>query len=137
MLLAVISSGILSTTLLTFNYYKMKTLNFTELNNKIKSGRFFSLTYTRANQTLGRGVFRKGVTKYLKGGKLKYNLDAVENINLFNTRKKAYRTIKFERIISAKIDGVEYTFFRDPWSDGGEMDQRINNINQLTNFINR
>ena len=115
----------------------MKTLSFTELNNKIKSGRFFSLTYTRANQTLGRGVFRKGVTKYLKGGKLKYNLEAVQNINLFNTKKKEYRTIKFERIISAKIDGVEYTFFRDPWSDGGEMDQRINNINKLTNFINK
>ena len=115
----------------------MEILNFTELNNKIKSGRFFSLTYTRANQTLGRGVFRKGVTKYLKGGKLKYNLEAVENINLFNTRKKAYRTIKFERIISAKIDGIEYTFFRDPWTNGGEIDQRINNINQLTNFINK
>ena len=116
----------------------METLNFTQFNNKVKPGRFFSLVYSRADKSIGKDVFRKGVTKYLKGGKLKYNLDAVENINLFNPRKKGYRTIKFERIISAKIDGVEYTFFNDTFADSMEqIDKNIDNINKLNKIINR
>ena len=138
MLLAVISSGILSIILLTFNYYKMETLNYFELLEKTKGGKIFSLTYSRADQSLGYDKFRFGVKSYLKGGKPNHDPIKAKNLILFNMSKKQYRTIKFERIISAKIDGIEYAFFNDTFADSMEqIDKNIDNINKLTTFINK
>jgi hypothetical protein len=133
-----ISSGILSTILLTFNYYKMETLNYYELLEKTKDGKIFSLTYSRADKSLGADRFRFGVKSYLKGGSLKYDPIKAKNLVLFNMSKKQYRTIKFERIISAKIDGVEYKFFNDTFADSMErIDKAIENINKLNKQIKR
>ena len=52
--------------------------------------------------------------------------------------KKQYRTIKFERIISAKIDGIEYKFFNDTFEQSMEIiDNAIEKINKLNKIINR
>jgi hypothetical protein len=57
---------------------------------------------------------------------------------LFNMSKKQYRTIKFDRIISAKIDGIEYKFFNDTFADSMErIDKAIQNINKLNKQIKR
>ena len=138
MLLAVTLSGILSIILLTFNYYRMKTLNYFELLEKTKGGKIFSLTYSRADKSLGAGKFRFGVKSYLKGGKPNHNPIKAKNLILFNMSKKQYRTIKFERIISAHINGVEYKFFNDTFADSMEqINKNIDNINKLNKIINR
>ena len=94
----------------------METLNYYELLEKTKGGKIFSLTYSRADQSLG------------------YD----KNLILFNMSKKQYRTIKFERIISAHINGVEYKFFNDTFADSIEqIDKNIENINKLNKIINR
>lgn len=116
----------------------METLNYFELLEKTKGGKIFSLTYSRADQSLGYDKFRFGVKSYLKGGSLKYDPIKAKNLVLFNMSKKQYRTIKFERIISAKVDGIEYTFFNDTFADSMErMDKNIDNINKLNKIINR
>ena len=138
MLLAVISSGILSIILLTFNYYKMENLNYFELLEKTKDGKIFSLTYSRADKSLGAGKFRFGVKSHLKGGKPNHDPIKAKNLVLFNMSKKQYRTIKFERIISAKIDGEEYKFINDTFEDSMErIDKSIEKINKLNKIINR
>jgi hypothetical protein len=116
----------------------MKTLNYYELLEKTEGGKIFSLTYSRADKSLGAGKFRFGVKSYLKGGSLKYDPIKAKNLVLFNMSKKQYRTIKFERIISAKIDGIEYKFFNDTFADSMErIDKAIENINKLNKQIKR
>ncbi|QDP47122.1 MAG: hypothetical protein GOVbin40013_3 [Prokaryotic dsDNA virus sp.] len=116
----------------------MKTLKYFELLEKTKDGKIFSLTYLRADKSMGADKFRFGVKSYLKGGALNYDPIKAKNLVLFNMSKKQYRTIKFERIISAKIDGVEYTFFNDTFADSMErIDKAIENINKLNKIINR
>ena len=116
----------------------METLNYFELLEKTKGGKIFSLTYSRADQSLGCDKFRFGVKSYLKGGKPNHDPIKAKNLILFNMTKKQYRTIKFQRIISAKIDGIEYTFFNDTFADSMEqIDKNIENINKLNKIINK
>lgn len=116
----------------------METLNYFELLEKTKGGKIFYLTYSRVDKSLGAGKFRFGVKSYLKGGKPNHDPIKAKNLILFNMSKKQYRTIKFERIISAKIDGVEYKFFNDTFADSMEhIDKKIENINKLNKIINR
>ena len=116
----------------------MEILNYFELLEKTKGGKIFSLTYSRADKSLGAGKFRFGVKSYLKGGKPNHDPIKAKNLILFNMSKKQYRTIKFERIISAHINGVEYKFFNDTFADSMEqIDKNIDNINKLNKIINR
>ena len=54
--------------------------------------------------------------------------------------KNQYRSIKFENVIEAHIDEKTYKGPMHPDNFAKrmeEIDQRINNINQPTNFINK
>lgn len=116
----------------------METLNYYELLELTKGGKIFSLTYSRADQSLGYDKFRFGVKSHLKGGSLKYDPIKAKNLVLFNMTKKQYRTIKFERIISAHINGKEYKFFNDTFDQSIEIiDNAIEKINKLNKIINR
>ena len=116
----------------------METLNYYELLELTKGGKIFSLTYSRADKSLGYDKFRFGVKSHLKGGSLKYDPIKAKNLVLFNMTKKQYRTIKFERIISAHINGKEYKFFNDTFEQSIEIiDNAIEKINKLNKIINR
>jgi len=97
---------------------KNRSMNYVtrdELFSKIKlsSGKFVSVRFVKADDTVRDLVGRLGVTKDVKGVGLKYDPDAVGNVIIRDVQKQAYRTIKKDRLLSAKIEGEEYSVMED------------------------
>lgn len=119
----------------------MENITFKKLIKKTNNGKIFFLEYYKgADLEKNCGCFRRGVKKYLKGGSLNYDAIKKEILVSFNMGKEQYRSIKFENIIKAHIGKKVYAGPMHPDNFAKrmeEIDQHINNINELTNFINK
>ena len=73
-------------------------------------GRFFGVTFVKADGTLRNMTCRTGVSKHTSGRGLKYNARERGNVIVWDTSVKGYRTIKLDRLISLRFGGKEVTF---------------------------
>ena len=119
---------------------KFQTNKKPSINDVLKitsGGRFFSATFKKDNGELRTGIFRTGVKKGTTGKGLNFNPIERGLLPVYDTRA-GFRFIRVKNLISLTANKITYKYFEpDPWADGGEIDQRINNINQLTKFINK
>lgn len=74
---------------------------------RLLRGRIFGATFRTADGRLRTGCFRLDVRKGLTGAGLGYDADDAGNLIVFDMRKRAYRTIKLERVESLRVRGVE------------------------------
>lgn len=93
----------------------MKYVTKDELFSKIKasSGKFVSVKFVKADDSIRDLVGRLGVSKDVKGVGLSYDPDEVGNVIIRDVQKQAYRTIKKDRLLSAKIEGEEYSVMNE------------------------
>ena len=73
-------------------------------------GRFFGVTFVKADGTLRNMTCRTGVSKHTSGRGLKYNPTERGNVIVWDTSAKGYRTIKLDRLVSLRFGGKEVTF---------------------------
>lgn len=66
--------------------------------NKMKSGKFFSCTFTKKDGSEGVFLGRSGVRRHLKGGEKGYDAESMGYITAYDVRKKGYRSIAFPNI---------------------------------------
>lgn len=72
---------------------------------RLSDGQIFSVSFTKNDGTNREMRARLGVTKHLKGGSKPF-LDSDHGlITVFDMDKKAYRSIKLDRISQLKING--------------------------------
>ena len=68
-------------------------------------GRFFTLVYRKADDTIRRMNCRTGVVRYVKGtGLPRKNADLV---TIYDVQLKGYRSININRIVAMKFAGAE------------------------------
>ena len=79
--------------------------------DSIDNGQFFGVTFEKADGTIREMNCRKGVKKYLKGGKATYNGTNSDkgNIGVYDMITGAYRCFNINRLKKLRIRGVEYT----------------------------
>jgi hypothetical protein len=73
-------------------------------------GRFFGVTFIKADGTLRKMTCRLGVHKHATGRGLKYNPAERGNVIVWDTSVKGYRTIKLDRLVSLRFGGEEIHF---------------------------
>jgi len=73
-------------------------------------GRFFGVTFVKADGSLRKMTCRIGVSKHASGRGLKYNPTERGNVIVWDTSVKSYRTIKLDRLISLRFSGKEIFF---------------------------
>lgn len=72
--------------------------------------KFFSVKFIKKDGTLRSMQCRLGVTKHLKGGTQKHDPKELNHLTVFDTAKRAYRTINLNTIKELKFKGNVYTF---------------------------
>tara|TARA_R100001530_G_scaffold132292_1_gene104599 strand:+ start:21414 stop:21686 length:273 start_codon:yes stop_codon:yes gene_type:complete len=70
-------------------------------------GKFFGVTFRKANGSIRFMNCRIGVQKHTNGKGLKYNPKKKGNIIVWDTQQKGYRTIKLSSIKSIRFEGKE------------------------------
>ena len=108
-----------------------------------KGGQFFHVVWRKDGGELAARSLRRGVKKGVKGVGFKF--DPIERglLPVYDPAadmrgEKFFKLVRAKNIISITARGTKYVWIKpDPWADGGEIDQRINKINQLTKIINR
>ena len=71
-------------------------------------GEFFSVEFTkRTTGELRNMICRKGVKKYTKGGKLKYNASSYGLLPVFDMQN-GYRMVNLDGLKSMKVGGEVY-----------------------------
>jgi hypothetical protein len=83
-------------------------MNIIQLKKELK-GKFFSATFVKKNGEVRTIHGRLGVIKALKGGALRYNAEQVGNLVVFDLKKKEYRTIPLDRIVTLRYNKKEVT----------------------------
>lgn len=84
-------------------------------NGKTRKGLLFNVTYKRTDGTIGSGLFRfgvkKGLTPKTEDSKPRVSKPQSERtfIRVWNMRKKEYRAITIENIITLKASGSTYS----------------------------
>ena len=68
----------------------------------------FSVVFLKKSGEIRRMNCMLGVKKHLKGGKLSYNPKERNNLVVFDTQKKGYRTINLDTLMNISMKGVEY-----------------------------
>ena len=93
----------------------MRPVSKKDLFNRLKTskGSFVSVTFTKKDGEIRVLNGRTGVSKDVKGVGLSYNPDDYNNLIIRDVQKQAYRTVKQEALISAKISGEEYIVVDD------------------------
>jgi hypothetical protein len=81
-------------------------MNIYTLKNELK-GKFFGASFYKKDGTIRHINCRLGVVKDLQGGELKYNALAANNLVVWDVRKKEYRTIPLDRLITLRYNGKE------------------------------
>lgn len=81
-------------------------MNIQEFKNEVK-GNFFRACFVKKDGTFREMTARFGVKKYLKGGELGYNPEALNYIIVFDVEKKEYRTINLEKLVYLRYNGKE------------------------------
>jgi hypothetical protein len=108
-----------------------------------KGGQFFHVVWRKDGGELAARSFRRGVKKGVTGKGLNFNPIKKGLLPVYDPAadmrgETFFKLVRAKNIISIKARGIKYVWIKpDPWADGGEIDQRINNINQLTKIINR
>jgi len=106
-------------------------------------GQFFHVVWRKDGGELAARSLRRGVKKGVKGVGFKF--DPIERglLPVYDPAadmrgEKFFKLVRAKNIISITARGIKYVWIKpDPWADGGEIDQRINKINELANFINK
>lgn len=80
--------------------------------SELLKDKIFSVTFTKKDGTIRKMVCRLGVTKYLKGGEMKYSPQNKNMLVVFDIHKKDYRMINFNTITELKAQGITYTIQR-------------------------
>lgn len=78
---------------------------------KSSGGHIFSVTFRkRTDGTVRTLVGRFGVAKGIKGTGLKFSTAEKGLLTVFDMQKNAYRMINLPELISARVEGRDYTF---------------------------
>lgn len=78
---------------------------------KSSGGHIFSVTFRkRTNGEIRKMVARFGVAKNLKGTGQRFSTAEKGLLTVFDMEKHAYRMINLPDLISARINGQDYTF---------------------------
>ena len=72
------------------------------------NGRIFSVKYLKKDGSVRTMLARKGVTKGLKGGQLKYVPLEKNMMNAWDIHKSAYRMINLDKLIEFSANGIKY-----------------------------
>ena len=71
-------------------------------------GKIFSVSFTKKNGEPREMTARLGVKKHLTGKGRVYNPSDYNILCAFDTHKKGYRTIPFERLLEVRFRGKKY-----------------------------
>jgi hypothetical protein len=88
-----------------------QTLN---LFSEIESGKDFTVTFVKKDNTVREMNCRRNERAYLKGGLLKYNAIGRGLYPVFDADVKEYRMINLRTIITISLGNKLYRFRRDP-----------------------
>ena len=72
------------------------------------NGKIFSAVFTKKDGERRKIICRRGVSKYVTGKGLGFNLASRELIGVYDMHKKAYRFINIKTLEKIKINGEEY-----------------------------
>ena len=81
-------------------------MNIRTLKTELK-GRIFSATFIKKDGTIRKINCRLGVVKALRGGALKYNAEACNNLVVYDLQAKDYRTINIDKLIALRYNKKE------------------------------
>lgn len=81
-------------------------MNIKTLKTELK-GRIFSATFIKKDGTIRKINCRLGVVKALKGGELRYNAEAANNLVVYDLQAKDYRTIPLDKLLTLRYNGKE------------------------------
>ena len=68
----------------------------------------FTVVFIKKNGEIRRMKCQLGVKKHLKGGKLSFNPEEKCLLIVFDTEKRAYRSITLETLVSINMKGEQY-----------------------------
>lgn len=80
--------------------------NLLEIIDRTAKSNFIGFTFIKKDGSERKLIGRFGVTKYLKGGKA--TLDPKQFYIIFDLQKKEYRSIDKSRILSVRLNGINY-----------------------------
>jgi hypothetical protein len=83
-------------------------MNIQNLKQELK-GRIFSATFIKKDGTIRKINCRLGVVKALRGGALKYNAEALNNLVVYDLQAKGYRTIPLDKLLTLRYNRKEIT----------------------------
>jgi hypothetical protein len=75
---------------------------------ELVGNKIFSVEFTKKNGSLRKMVCRLGVKKYLKGGELGYDAEALNYLTVFDLQSEEYRTINVNTLKSITFEGIKY-----------------------------
>ena len=81
-------------------------MNIKTLKTELK-GRIFSATFIKKDGSIRKINCRLGVVKALKGGELKYNAEAANNLVVYDLQAKSYRTIPLDKLLTLRYNKKE------------------------------
>jgi hypothetical protein len=81
-------------------------MNIQNLKRELK-GRIFSATFIKKDGTIRKINCRLGVVKALRGGALKYNAEAANNLVVYDLQAKDYRTIPLDKLLTLRYNKKE------------------------------
>ena len=71
-------------------------------------GRIFTVTFRKKDNSERTINARRGVTKHLTGGSLRYNPEDKGVLSVYSLKDEGYRMINLDSLISFKIGGHEF-----------------------------
>jgi hypothetical protein len=81
-------------------------MNIQNLKRELK-GRIFSATFIKKDGSIRKINCRLGVVKALRGGALKYNAEAINNLVVWDLKIKDYRTIPLDKLLTLRYNKKE------------------------------
>jgi len=72
------------------------------------NGSFFGVQFFKKDGSIRSMLARKGVTKGLKGGEMKYTPLDEALMGVWDVHKSAYRMINLDKLISFNVNGIKY-----------------------------
>ena len=81
-------------------------MNIKTLKTELK-GRIFSATFIKKDGSIRKINCRLGVVKALKGGELRYNAEAANNLVVYDLQAKNYRTIPLDKLLTLRYNKKE------------------------------
>jgi len=82
---------------------------FKELKS-VQTGKTFTITFIKKDETVRVMNARLGVKKHLKGGTLRYNPANYNLLGCYDMQNGGYRMINFDTIKQIKVDGKVFNY---------------------------